>query len=115
MRGLGLLLNMRWRAARNAVRFARPAHRLLGAALSLGGAALFVVLFLIFAALLSATRATGEETLHRLIARTLLFLFLFLLGGAVPFVASTLFAPGDLPLLLAAPARPLAVVVARRC
>lgn len=108
-----LLLRLRLRAAWNAVRFGRPMPLLVGAALALGSLALFVAIFLLFAALLTTARVAGEETLHRLIGRTALFLFLFLLAGAVPFVSSTLFAPGDLPLLLASPARPAAVVLAR--
>lgn len=111
---LALLLGQRARAARNAVRFAPRVHRLVGGALGLGGLALFAGIFAAFFVLLLGAREAGNVLLvHALVGRTFLFLFLFLLAGAVPFVSGTLFAPGDLPLLLASPARPGAVVIAR--
>ena len=113
MSDLRLLFALRWRMAVNGARFAKPLHRLVGTLLAVGGLLLFAAIFVLFSLLLIAARAAGEGVLHPLIARTILFLFLFLLAGAVPFVSSTLFAPGDLPLLLASPARPGALVVAR--
>nr|CAA9275917.1 hypothetical protein AVDCRST_MAG63-3239 [uncultured Armatimonadetes bacterium] len=110
---LRLLLGMRLRAARNGVRFASVRERWFLAGLAAASLALFVVIAGAFGGLLWGTRRLGEDTLHLLIARTLLYLFLLLLGSAVPFAASTLFAPGDLVLLLATPARPAAVVLAR--
>ena len=111
---LWLLLRLRARSAWNAVRFAKPLHRRVGAVLGLGSLLLFAGIFAAFRVLLAAVAQTGEtDLLHALIGRTFLFLFLFLLAGAVPFVSGALFAPGDLALLLAAPVRPGAVVVAR--
>ncbi len=111
---LWLLLALRARSAVNAVRFARPLHRLVGALLGGASLLLFVGIFAAFRVLLAAVAQTGDEALlHALVGRTFLFLFLFLLAGAVPFVSGALFAPGDLALLLAAPVRPGAVVVAR--
>src|SRR4051812_35343497 len=113
MAGLGLLLRVRIRAGWNTLRFGRPGHRYLSGALGLGGVALSIFLFLVYRILLLTARSAGEAILDLLIARTLLFLLLFLLAGAVPFVSATLFSPGDLSLLRATPIQPAAVVAAR--
>lgn len=110
----GLLLRLRLRSMINAVRFGRPAYRRIGVLLGFGAAALFVVVLLVAYALLVGTeRVAGPEVQQLLIARTGLFLFLFLLAGAVPFVSSTLFAPADIALLLTSPAPPTWVLLAR--
>lgn len=111
---LWLLLALRARSAGNAVRFAKPLYRRIGALLGGASLLLFVGIFAAFRVLLAAVAQTGEpDLLHALIGRTFLFLFLFLFAGAVPFVSGALFAPGDLTLLLATPVRPGAVVAAR--
>jgi ABC-2 type transport system permease protein len=108
-----LLLALRLRSLWNAARFAPPTHRRIGALLGAGAVLLFGAIFAVFLLLLGATRGAGDDVLRALIDRTVFYLFLFLLAGAVPFVSSTLFAAGDLPLLAAAPVRPGAVVAAR--
>jgi hypothetical protein len=114
MNDLLLLLALRWRTTLNNVRFGKRTHRIVGGALALGGALLFVALLIGFAAvLLGATRQAGPALRDALVARTFFFLFLFLLAGAVPFVSGVLFTPNDLPLLLASPVRPAAVIAAR--
>lgn len=114
MKHLALLLGMRLRSAWNAYRFARPLYRWVGMGLSGGSFGFFVLIFFLSLALLAGAEAVGgEPARNRLIERGVQFLFLFLLAGAVPFVSATLLAPGDLSLLLATPARPAAVVIAR--
>lgn len=108
-----LLLRLRLQTARGAVRLAGPAQRGVGLLLGLGAVVLFVLITVLFGALLSATRTVQPALLAPLIERTVLFLFLFLLAGAVPFVSSTLFTFGDLPLLASTPIRPAALVCAR--
>src|SRR5207244_1535126 len=57
--------------------------------------------------------AATPNTLNDLVYQICYFLFLFLLAGAVPFVASTLLHAGDYALLSAAPIRPRDVVAAK--
>lgn len=110
---LRLLLNLRLRAAWNALRFAPPRHRLVGGVLSLGSLLLFAGIWAGFGALLSATNDASPALFTSLLKRTAFFLFLFLLAGGIPFVSGVLLSPGDLPLLAAAPIRPAVVVGAR--
>jgi hypothetical protein len=111
---LRVLLGQRVRSAVNAVRFAPPIHRWIGAGFFAGSLLLFAALAVGFAAILAAARAAGGEAVQAsLIERTVLFLFLFLLAGGVPFVSGVLLSPGDLPLLAAAPVRPAVIVVTR--
>lgn len=113
-RETGLLLRLRLRTGWNALRFLSRAHRIVSGLLFVGGIALFALILVLFAVLLGTTRtAAGPALQHSLIERTVLFLFLFLLSGGVPFVSSTLLTAGDLPLLAAAPVRPAAIVAAR--
>lgn len=107
-----LLLRLRWQTWRNGVRFAPRVHQLIGALLLLGGAALFVVVYVAFGALLQTT-AQNPVLQTELIGRTVFYLFLFLLAGGIPFVSGVLLTPGDLPLLGATPLRPRALVAAR--
>lgn len=109
------VLLMRSRAAmlRNGVRFAPTAHRRIGILLGIGSVLLFVVILVAFGALLHATRGQSELLLRRLIERTALYLFLFLLAGGIPFVSGVLLVPGDLPLLAGGPVRPGTIVAAR--
>ena len=109
-----LLLRMRVRSGWNAVRFAPPGQRRIGIVLTAGSVLLFVVILFAFHSFLLRTAQTaGHDALAQLIHRTVLFLFLFLLAGGVPFVSSTLLATGDLALLAAAPLRPVAIASAR--
>jgi ABC-2 type transport system permease protein len=108
-----LLLALRLRTAWNSTRFAPPQHRLIGGVLSFGSLALFVAIWVAYAALLSTTRQQSPALFSALIERTVFFLFLFLLAGGIPFVSGVLLAPGDLPLLAVSPVRPAVVVAAR--
>ncbi len=111
---LRLLLQMRVRSWWNAGRFSSPLHWRVGIVLTAGSALLFVVILLAFHSFLMETAQTaGPDALAQLIQRTVLFLFLFLLAGGVPFVSSTLLATGDLALLAGAPLRPSALAAAR--
>ena len=110
---LRLLLRLRARAWWNALRVAPPLHRWVGGILGLGSVVLFGLIFAAFAALLIGVRAQGADLATALVGRTVFFLFLFLLAGAIPFVSGVLLAPGDLPLLASSPIRPAAVVLAR--
>jgi hypothetical protein len=111
---LRLLVRLRIRSGWNAARFASPVNRRVGTALSAGSALLFGVILLAFHSFLTQTEGTaGPDALAELIQRTVLYLFLFLLAGGVPFVSSTLLATGDLALLAAAPVRPSAIAAAR--
>jgi hypothetical protein len=111
---LKLLAWMRIRSWWNAGRFSSPLHRRVGSILTVGSLLLFgVILFAFHAFLVRTAQSAGPEASAALIERTVLFLFLFLLAGGVPFVSSTLLASGDLALLAAAPARPSAIATAR--
>lgn len=111
---LRLLLRLRAYSWWNAVRAAPPAHKWVGGLLGVGSVALFGVIFAAFAALLVGVRTQGApEGVSVLVERTVFFLFLFLLAGAIPFVSGVLLSPGDLPLLAASPVRPSAIVLAR--
>jgi ABC-2 type transport system permease protein len=75
------------------------------------GICLFVAVFFgfrLFLGLSISAQATQE-----LVVEIFYFLFLFLLAGAVPFVASTLLQSNDYQLLLASPVRPRVVVAAK--
>ncbi|HVK03213.1 MAG TPA: hypothetical protein VM490_07040, partial [Armatimonadaceae bacterium] len=79
-----------------------------------GSVLLFVAIAVGFSAILMTARTAGSAALQSaLIERTTLFLFLFLLASGVPFVSGVLLAPGDLPLLAAAPVRPVLIVFGR--
>lgn len=109
-----LLLRLRLRSLINTFQFATRGERSLLATFALGGIGLFVLVLTAGVALLQAARATGGDALlFSLVQRVAGFLFLFLLAGGIPFVASVLLSPGDLPLLSAAPVRPVVLVAGR--
>lgn len=107
------ILGVRLRSLYNSFRFATPRQRGLSAVFLLAGLVLFLVITVGYTAFLNATRDVVPDLTHRLIERTIFFLFLFLVAGGLPFVSGVLFAPGDLPLLAGAPLRPTAIVAAR--
>jgi ABC-2 type transport system permease protein len=106
-----LLIKTRLLGLYNTARYAASRHKLLSAGLTLFGIVLFAGVyfgFKLFLDLGDAHRTTGELTYE-----IFYFLFLFLLAGAVPFVASTLLHSSDYLLLGAAPVRPRAIVAAK--
>ena len=109
-----LLLTLRFRSYVNGIRAARPALKWVGGGLSAGSLLLFFGILIAFRFLLSQTaQAQGPAAVHAMVAEADLYLFLFLLAGAVPFVSGVLFTAGDLALLAASPIPPAALVVAR--
>ncbi len=104
-------MKIRLLSLRNTVRDALSRNAALTVLLALGGVLLFLgvlVGFLIF------LRFAGTGTLLReSIFSVFYFLLLFLLAGAVPFVASTLLQSADYSLLFNAPVPPRAVVAAK--
>lgn len=108
---LGLLLKTRILGAVNTVRRTAGRSMILTSGLALVGAALFAVVFFGFRQFLRLSIGPGAT--RELIVEIFYFLFLFLLAGAVPFVASTLLQSSDYLLLLASPVKPRAVVAAK--
>ena len=106
-----LLLRLRLRGLANGISAAPPAHKWIGGILSAGSGLLFLTILIAFDALLD--RAQPLAIRDALIAETVLYLFTFLLAGAIPFVSGVLFTPGDLVLLAGAPVRPVDLVGAR--
>lgn len=106
-----LLLKIRLLSLVNVARQTAARNMLVTAGLTTAGTALFVAVywgFRLFLALSVSPAATQE-----LVVEIFYFLFLFLLAGAVPFVASTLLQSNDYLLLLASPVKPRAVVAAK--
>src|SRR5438128_4601185 len=106
-----LLVKLRLISLWNVARLAASRQKLLTAGLTTVGAVVFLVIFLGFRLFLSLV-GTADE-LHELIFEILFFLFLFLLAGAVPFVASTLLHSQDYLLLSAAPVQSRVIVAAK--
>lgn len=106
-----LLIWVRWRSGLNLIQNSLRARPVIAAGLSVLGFALFLAvglgfwLFFQFAHHLHLFRSTVEQMFY--------FLLLFLLAGAVPFVASTLLHSADYLLLFSAPIAPRAVVAAK--
>ncbi len=111
------LVRVRLRMAANAARAAPLWHKVILAGSSLLGLALAAVIAAACAALVLLTQAGARGALTpatlSLVGHIMEYLFLLLLAGSVPFVAATLFQAGDLPLLLAAPVPPRALVGAK--
>src|SRR5260221_209080 len=107
----GLLVKIRVLSLWNVARFTASRHKLLSLGLGLFTSGLFLAIFLAFRLFLSLVH--NPEDLRELIFEVFYFLFLFLLAGAVPFVASTLLHSSDYLLLSAAPVRPRAIVAAK--
>lgn len=114
-----VLARARGRMAWNSARVSTPTQRVVVGLLSLLG----LVLFALIAALSMAglrLAQSGQSLADGLSPAALSlagqayeWLFVFLLAGAVPFVAATLFQANDLPLLLTTPLPPRAVVAAK--
>lgn len=95
----------------NTARASAPRHRLLATGLGLFGLLLFAGLYLTFRGALAL--APSGPPAAGLVRQIFFLLFLFLLAGAVPFVASTLLHSADYALLGAAPVSPRVVVAAK--
>ncbi|MCC6729005.1 MAG: hypothetical protein IT208_06660 [Chthonomonadales bacterium] len=108
---LRLLIWTRVRMLWNTARASAPRHRLLAAGLGLLGLLLFAGLYLTFRGALAL--APPGPPAAGLVRQIFFLLFLFLLAGAVPFVASTLLHSADYALLGAAPVSPRVVVAAK--
>ena len=106
-----LLIRVRLLSLWNVARHAASRHRLLTAGLTLLGVGLFGALYLAFRFFLSLVPT--EPGLQAMVYELFYFLFLFLLAGSVPFVASTLLHSADYQLLSAAPIRPQTIVAAK--
>jgi ABC-2 type transport system permease protein len=106
-----LLLKIRLLSFFNVARQTATRSVLLTAGLTAVGAVLFVAVFLGFKVFLGLS--VSEKATQELVIEIFYFLFLFLLAGAVPFVASTLLQSSDYLLLLASPVKPRAVVAAK--
>ena len=106
-----LLMRIRLMSTRNVIRHTVRRYPLLAGGLSLLGTGFFVGIFAVFWLLFSL--ANQFHVLPELIYQIFFFLFLFLLSGAVPFVASTLLHSGDYSLLFSAPLPPRAVTAAK--
>lgn len=106
-----LLMKIRLLSARNVVRDTLRRHPALALGLSFLGLGLFSLTYGAVLFVFSLTTATGalSETIYQIFY----FLFLFLLAGAVPFVASTLLHSSDYTLLFSAPLPPRAIIAAK--
>ncbi len=106
-----LLVKVRLLSLFNVARQTTTKSVLVTAGLSAVGSALFIAVYLGFRLFLSLS--INRQATEELIVEIFYFLFLFLLAGAVPFVASTLLQSSDYLLLLASPVRPRALVAAK--
>lgn len=108
---LALLVRIRLQSNWNTARDTLQRHPVLSIGLGLLGTALFVGMVLGFLVFFEFARRLQvlEETIYQIFY----FLFLFLLAGAVPFVASTLLHSADYGLLFAAPVPPRAIIAAK--
>ena len=99
-----LLVKVRIRSLWNVAIYTFSRRPILSAFLTVLGVAVFGGIFLgfdVFLQLAPSPRQTQELIYH-----VFYFLFLFLLAGSVPFVASTLLQSSDYSLLSAAPIKP---------
>src|SRR2546423_15090326 len=106
-----LLVKIRLLGLYNVTRHSFQRSPVVSVALTLSGLAIFSLMLVGFHFFLSL--AASPFSLSDLVYQICYFLFLFLLAGAVPFVASTLLHAGDYGLLSAAPIRPRDVVAAK--
>lgn len=106
-----LLMQIRLLSARNVVRDTLRRHPALALGLSLLGVSLFSLTY--GAVLFVFNLMTATSVLSETVYQIFYFLFLFLLAGAVPFVASTLLHSSDYTLLFSAPLSPRAVIAAK--
>lgn len=106
-----LLMRVRLRSGWNSAKVSIRARPLVSGVL-------FAISLLLFTGIFAGFRlafdiADTQAILPQIIRQTLLYLFLFLFAGAVPFVSSTLLQSGDYSLLFASPISPRAVVAAK--
>src|SRR5436853_7336500 len=109
---LALLIRVRLLSIWNVIRVSVRRSRALSAAYTLGAVLLFEGIFWgfrLFLRLGSSMPNGRDQMVHDLFH----FLFLFVIAGAVPFVASTLLQAGDYLLLSAAPIPPTAITAAK--
>lgn len=107
-----LLIRVRLLGLKNVVKLALRRNAALSLAYAVGGTLLFGGIywgFRFFLRLGAATPGGRDQMVHDLFH----FLFLFVVAGAVPFVASTLLHAGDYLLLSAAPIPPTAITAAK--
>jgi ABC-2 type transport system permease protein len=106
-----LLLRARRLAAQNVIKQTWRQRPLAALAMSVAGIGLFVAMYggFLFFFGFAARLGVYSETVYQ----AFYYLFLLLLAGAVPFVASTLLQSSDYNLLFAAPIPPRVVVAAR--
>src|SRR5258706_12333288 len=103
-----LLVKVRLLSLWNVARYNATRHKLLSAGLVTAGVGMFALVFLGFLVFLELVRIEDETV--ELIYEIFYFLFLFLLPGPVPFVASTLYHSSDYLLLFPSPVRPGQIV-----
>jgi ABC-2 type transport system permease protein len=106
-----LLVKTHILSARNIVRDTWQRRPLVAVGLGLLGGGLFLLVYLGFYLFLLFARSL--HSLHETVFQIFYFLFLFLLAGAVPFVASTLLHSADYVLLFASPVPPRTVIAAK--
>src|SRR2546423_7678913 len=106
-----LLVKVRIRSLWNVAAHSFARRPILCLFLTLLGACVFSGIFVGFRFFLHLTSSARQT--QELIYHVFYFLFLFLLAGSVPFVASTLLQASDYALLSAAPIRPHAIVAAK--
>lgn len=106
-----LLVKTRVRGLWNIALYSLARHPALAVGMALFGIALFVGIYYGFRLFLALMRPVSG--LEELVYEVFYFLFLFLLAGAVPFVASTLLHSSDYLLLSAAPVQPRTIIAAK--
>jgi ABC-2 type transport system permease protein len=106
-----LLMQTRLRSVRNQILDTLRRHPLLAVGLGLLSTGFFVGVYSFFSVFFGI--AEKLNALQETIYQVFYFLFLFLLAGAVPFVASTLLHSADYSLLFAAPVPPRSVIAAK--
>lgn len=106
-----LLMRVRLLSARNVMQASWQRNPVATAFACLASVTLFGGMFLGFLIFFRFAAHLGVQT--ETVYQMLYFLFLFLLAGAVPFVASTLLQSADYSLLFAAPTSPRVVVAAK--
>src|SRR4051812_38154034 len=107
-----LLIRVRILSLYNVALLAAKRSRLLSSVYIAGGTILFLSVFTgfrLFLGMGDSTLGGTDQMVHDLFH----FLFLFVLAGAVPFVASTLLQAGDYLLLSAAPIPPSVITAAK--
>ncbi|HXG23815.1 MAG TPA: hypothetical protein VNJ09_04610, partial [Chthonomonadales bacterium] len=106
-----LLVKTRVRGLWNIALYSLARYPTLTIGMVLFGIALFVGIYYGFRLFLGLMQPVSR--LEELIYEVFYFLFLFLLAGAVPFVASTLLHGSDYLLLSAAPVQPRTIIAAK--